>query len=55
MKLLPLSLQKEKKRIKEDMGGGERKRRKRMGEEGVEERKMQLIFTEQTSRVGFSS
>lgn len=26
-----------------------------MGEEGVEEQKMQLIFTEQTSRVGFSS
>lgn len=47
MKLLPLSLQREEKRIKEDM---RKRRRRRMGEE-----KMQLIFTEQTSRVGFSN
>lgn len=47
MKLLPLSLQREEKRNKRGHG-----------EEGKEEDgrgEMQLIFTEQTSRVGFSS
>lgn len=54
MKLLPLSLQREgEKRIKEDMG--RRGEEEEAGRGGVEEEKMQLIFTEETSRVGFSS
>ena len=55
MILFPLPLQGEKKRIKEDMGRRGEGEEEEDGRGGVEEEKMQLIFTEQTSRVGFSS
>lgn len=51
MKLLPLSLQREEKKNKR----GHEEEEEEDGRGGVGEEKMQLIFTEQTSRVGFSS